>query len=193
MDYGSLREPYPATISMNQLYHICHSSKRKARWLLEQGIIPCVDSEKKTRRFSIQLEDVITFLERRDTGLLEEAIPRGAFSGGSRPVCPARRALDEARLCAYLLERWQGCPDMLTVHQASELCGYSRSALHHWLDAGKIKGLNYRGATLLSKESLARWLTSPGGQNIAALSEQHLTWMKDFQAVKSKPPAKPEA
>ena len=100
------------------------------------------------------------------------------------PVCPARRALDEARLCAYLLERWQGCPDMLTVHQASELCGYGRSALHHWLDAGKIKGLNYRRATLLSKESLACWLASPGGQNIAALSEQHLAWMKDFQAVK---------
>ena len=94
------------------------------------------------------------------------------------------RVLDEARLCAYLLERWQGCPDMLTVHQASELCGYSRSALHHWLDAGKIEGLNYRGATLLSKESLACWLASPGGQNIAALSEQHLAWMKDFQAVK---------
>ena len=73
---------------------------------------------------------------------------------------------------------------MLTVHQASELCGYGRSALHHWLDAGKIKGLNYRRATLLSKESLACWLASPGGQNIAALSEQHLAWMKDFQAVK---------
>ena len=124
MDYGSLRESYPATISMDQLYRICHISKRKARWLLEQEIIPCVDSGKKTRRFSIQLEDVITFLERRDTGLLEDAIPRGAFSGGSRPVCPARRALDEARLCSYLLKRWQGCPDMLTVHQASELCGY---------------------------------------------------------------------
>ena len=142
MGHGSLRESYPATISMGQLYRICHISKRKARWLLEQGIIPCVDSGKKTRRFSIQLEDVIIFLERRDAGLLEDAIPRGAFSGGSRPVCPARR------------------------------------------DAGKIKGLNYRRATLLSKESLACWLASPGGQNIAALSEQHLAWMKDFQAVK---------
>ena len=103
MDYGSLRESYLATISMDQLYRICHISKRKARWLLEQGIIPCVDSGKKTWRFSIQLEDVIIFLEQRDAGLLEDAIPRGAFSGGSRPVCPARRALDEARLCAYLL------------------------------------------------------------------------------------------
>lgn len=184
MDYGSLRESYPATISMDQLYRICHISKRKARWLLEQEIIPCVDSGKKTRRFSIQLEDVITFLERRDTGLLEDAIPRGAFSGGSRPVCPARRALDEARLCSYLLKRWQGCPDMLTVHQASELCGSGRSALHHWLDAGKIKGLHYRGATLLSKESLARWLASPGGQNIAVLSEQHREWMDEVRAEK---------
>ena len=83
MDYGSLRESYPATISMDQLYRICHISKRKARWLLEQEIIPCVDSGKKTRRFSIQLEDVITFLERRDTGLLEDAIPRGAVPAPS--------------------------------------------------------------------------------------------------------------
>ena len=127
MGHGSLRESYPATISMGQLYRICHISKRKARWLLEQGIIPCVDSGKKTRRFSIQLEDVIIFLERRDAGLLEDAIPRGAFSGGSRPVCPARRALDEARLCAYLLERWQGCPDMLTRHRSCAATAVPRS------------------------------------------------------------------
>ena len=40
MDYGYLREQYPAVISKDQLYRICHISKRKALWLLEHGVIP---------------------------------------------------------------------------------------------------------------------------------------------------------
>ena len=31
-------------------------------WLLENGVIPCEDSGKKTRRFRIKLEDIINFL-----------------------------------------------------------------------------------------------------------------------------------
>lgn len=83
MDYCHLRKEFPETISMDQLYRICHISKRKAHWLLENGIIPCRDSGKHTRRFSIPLEEVIRFLELRDAGVLEEVIPHGAFSGGS--------------------------------------------------------------------------------------------------------------
>ena len=79
MDYSYLRREYPETISMDQLYRICHISKRKARWLLEHGVIPCQDSGKQTRRFSIRLEDVICFLEQRDAGLLGDVIPQGFF------------------------------------------------------------------------------------------------------------------
>ena len=68
MDYCHLRKEFPETISMDQLYRICHISKRKAHWLLEHGIIPCRDSGKHTRRFSIRLEEVIRFLELRDAG-----------------------------------------------------------------------------------------------------------------------------
>ena len=38
MNYGYLREQYPAVISKDQLYRICHISKRKALWLLEHGV-----------------------------------------------------------------------------------------------------------------------------------------------------------
>ena len=39
MDYSFLRNQDPEIITMDQLYRICHISKRKARWLLE-NIIP---------------------------------------------------------------------------------------------------------------------------------------------------------
>ena len=82
MDYEYLSQQYPKIISMDQLYRICHISKRKAKWLLENGVIPCKDSGKQTRRFQICLDDVITFLERREAGLLHEDIPAGIFSSG---------------------------------------------------------------------------------------------------------------
>ena len=50
-DYSALLMEYPEVISKEQVYRICHISKRKATWLLENGIIPCKDSGKKTRRF----------------------------------------------------------------------------------------------------------------------------------------------
>lgn len=46
-DYSALLLEYPAVISKDQLYRICHISKRKATWLLEHGVIPCKDSGKR--------------------------------------------------------------------------------------------------------------------------------------------------
>ena len=167
---------------MEQLYRICHISKRKARWLLEHGVIPCQDSGKQTRRFSIRLEDVICFLEQRDTGLLDNVIPQGIFSSeSSHPVRPARQVLDEDGLCVYLLECWEDWPDMLTTRQASELCGYSVNALNRRWNLGQIQGVKYRNELRYSKESLACWLASTKGQAIAALSQQHREWMKELE------------
>ena len=114
MDYEYLRQQYPETISMDQLYRICHISKRKAKWLLENGIIPCTDSGKQTRRFQIHLDDVITFLECRDAGLLQGDIPTDIFSSGERTLEKPRHLLDSEELRAFFLERWADFPDVLT-------------------------------------------------------------------------------
>lgn len=183
MDYHYLQREYPETISMEQLYRICHISKRKARWLLERGVIPCQDSGKQTRRFSIRLEEVIHFLEQQDAGLLDDVIPQGIFSSSSpHSIRPDRPVLDEVELCAYLLECWENWPDMLTTRQASELCGYSVNALNRWRNLGQIQGVKYRNTLWYSKESLACWLASVKGQSIAVPSPQHRAWMKGFQS-----------
>ncbi len=160
MDYEYLRQQYPETISMDQLYRICHISKRKAKWLLENGVIPCKDSGKQTRRFQIRLDDVIIFLERREAGLLQEDIPAGIFSSGGRTLEQPRQTLDSEALCAFLLERWADAPDVLNVSQAASLCGYGASAINRWVREGLVDGVCYRGTNLISKESLAERLAS---------------------------------
>lgn len=180
MGYDFLRKEYPKTISMEQLYRICHISKRKALWLLEHGVIPCEDSGKQTRRFRILLEDTIDFLHKRDAGELDAVIPHGTFSSGghSKPYT----YLDSEALFSLLVDRWQDAPDMLTVKQAETLCGYGTTTMNRWIQLGHVRGITYYGVNLISKESLAEYLASPEGQRISVKSEIHCLLMEEFCA-----------
>lgn len=183
MDYSFLRDQYPEVITMDQLYRICHISKRKARWLLENGVIPCEDSGKKTRRFKIKLDDVIEFLELRDAGLLDDVMPVGIFSSdeyGYPPRQPRTR-LDNGALQAFLLDCWVDAPDMLTIPQTASLCGYSVTTLVRWFQKELFAGIRYRGMILISKESLAEWLASDRGQSIQQQSTTHQELIEEFQ------------
>ena len=57
--YDEIRKQYPETISKDQFYRIAHISKATALYLLQSGLVPCIDSGKKTRRYTIRTEDVI--------------------------------------------------------------------------------------------------------------------------------------
>ena len=186
MDYSFLRDQYPEIITKDQLYRICHISKRKALWLLENGIIPCEDSGKKTRRFKIKLDDVIEFLELRDAGLLDEVLPVGIFSSGYggeyKPQPPQPRTrLDSRALRAFLLDHWVDIPDALTMPQTVSLCGYSVTTLERWFHNECLEGVRYRGMILIFKESLAEWLASYKGQDIQRKSAVHKGLLEEFQ------------
>lgn len=181
MGYEYLREQYPEIISKDQLYRICHISKRKARWLLENGIIPCEDSGRQTRRFHIRLEDVITFLEQRDAGLLQKEIPVGIFSSGVHSYAQPRQTLDSGALCAFLLERWADVPDMLTVQQAASLCGYGPATINNWIGKGRMTAVPCRGRNLIPKESLADRLASREVQLSSNRPEFYIELLKEFQ------------
>lgn len=179
MDYDFLREEYPKTISKEQLYQICHISKRKALWLLEHGIIPCEDFGKQTRRFHIRLEDVIEFLQKREAGELDDVLPCGVFSSHAAREPP--NELDYEKLCFMLLERWEVEPDMLTIRQAETLCGYGTTSLNRWLQQGIVEGANCRGINLISKASLAEHLASPADQHIHVKSQIHAELLEKAQ------------
>lgn len=59
-------EQYPEYITKDQMYRICHISKKTCLFLLESGLVPNIDSGKKTRRFKIKTTDVIQYLHDRD-------------------------------------------------------------------------------------------------------------------------------
>lgn len=77
-----IKEQYGEVITLDQLYRICHISKRKAKWLLDNKIIPCEDSDKKTRRYKIKTDDVIAYLEAIEKN--GDITPVGIFSSNCR-------------------------------------------------------------------------------------------------------------
>ena len=57
---NEILQQYPEYITKDQMYRICHISKKTCLFLLESGLVPNIDSGKKTRRFKIKTVDVIT-------------------------------------------------------------------------------------------------------------------------------------
>lgn len=153
-DYAYLRRQYPAVISCEQLSKICHISKRKAKWLLENGIIPCVDTGKKTWRFQINIDAVIDYLVKRDADSLIVAEPPGIFS--SKPNKKTAAPVDLAALRAYTQRLWRNEPDVLTVEEASRISGFSKDTIYHWIHKERLMSIRYMGRHIIPKEELIK-------------------------------------
>lgn len=180
-DYSYLLEEYPPTISMDQLCKICHISKRKAKWLLEYGVIPCKDSGKKTRRFTIKTMDVIKFLEKQEAGKIKNMPPLGIFASKK----PNRKTnyvkASPSSFADLLKEQWLLKPDALNTEQASELLGYTTTTVAKWIKTGKLKAVQYQRGYLIPKEWLIHYLTETVNDGRASKSEKHMKLINKCQ------------
>ena len=69
-------------ITKEQLYKLLHISKRKAKWMLDEGIIPCQNRGTKTHTYLIRMEDVRIYLARPDAER-QRKLPTGQFNAHS--------------------------------------------------------------------------------------------------------------
>lgn len=137
--YQQILDEYPEYITKEQLYQICHISKKSAQNLLESGEIPCIDSGRKTHRFLIATADVVDYLQRRDSA------PRPAADETAVEKIHAALAL---------------YPDMLSVAQVSELTGRRSSTVTKWCRLNYIENIYAGGKNHIPKASLADFLVS---------------------------------
>lgn len=192
--YSYLRNKYPPVITLNQLYQICHISKRKAKWLLETHVIPCQDSGKKTRRFKIQLEDVIHYLDSLETGDLVILFPKGFFSS-QRTVkrqsqkksllCQLSRPEMQLEIRRYFERKFAAAPEALTTAMVAQLTGYGRNAVNHWIQEGHLQVYS-RGDRFIPKSFLLEFCCSPYYIRLCSLSPKHEEDMTFLRALAAK-------
>ena len=180
-DYSELRSQYPEFVSGDQLYRICHICKRKAKWLLDNGVIPFEDTGKKTHRYRIRLDDVIHYLNTKDNA---PAPPRGSITCPKpktwHPICTA----DAAR--GYLTELWSIEPDALTVEQAAKLSGYSPCSVRRWIKTGSLTAIWHHNRYRILKDTLIESMAEKGQKSADRLSKRHVQMLEKAAAQQGK-------
>ena len=143
--YESLKTQYPAYVSLDQLRVICKIAKRTARYLVENDIIPSIDTGRKTWRYKISIDDVIAYLRHHERK--GSMVPVGAVS--SRKTKTKRRrsfsqAVDsgqEKEVVEYFKHTYADYPDVLTTYDLAEMTGLHKKSFQRIIGAGHIKVL----------------------------------------------------
>ena len=162
MDYEKLREEYPEVITMEQFRKIAHVAKRTAKWILDNGVIPCEDSGKKTRRYKIRLNDVIAFLEKRERGAFVNVISKGQFSNIYQKRI-MHEYINSEEMGRYLAKEWDTLPEALAVKEVQNITGYCSGSILRWIEQEKLQAVLYRNSYLVMKSSVVEFLSSMDG------------------------------
>ena len=188
-------------ISLEQLYKMLHISKRKAAWMLQNGIIPCEIRGTATHKYSIRKEDVLAYIAKSEREKRKE-IPVGIFNA-KKTNNPRRtessvsdcggyfddthyklRGKERARFKKMLEELLSAVPDTLTVDEVVALTGYSRTTILRYVRKKYIYAVNIMGKYYISKQSIINYLATDKAFRNTQKSEWHESIILKFQAEK---------
>ena len=74
-------EEYPNGMTKDQFYRVARINKQHAKYLLDSGLVPCMNTGKKTRKYHIATHDVITYLCDREDHPEKYKVPTGFYIG----------------------------------------------------------------------------------------------------------------
>ena len=183
-------------ISLEQLYKMLHISKRKAAWMLQNGIIPCETRNTKTHRYVINIADVEAYLQKSSYERRKE-IPVGIFNAKptKRTVVLNRAPLDPVALAecyitiaddckeefiAHVEKRLKYFNDALTVEEAAKIIGYTRGMVLSHVQEKHIEAAWLGNKYIIGKKALAEFLATERAFAIVNKSRWHLNTILKF-------------
>lgn len=149
-------------LSGDQLYKFLHISKRKMKYLLENGYIPVIDTGKKTYRYRVKQCDAERFKERmeREVDFLKEL--KGRFGSGNSSQKSALDYIIEdnerKEFREFLTKLWSKYPDALPAKKAAEIAEISPQRVNELVRKGVIYGMCVGNVQYLSKERLIEYI-----------------------------------
>ena len=184
---------YPEYITKDQMYRICHISKKTCLFLLESGLVPNIDSGKKTRRFRIKTVDVIQYLKSRDDYPELYKAPDGYYIGnGGKQSCRKAPSFDEVftqedldRMRQYYGSLLKKYPDVMTVEQVAQFTGYCKNSVGRWCSKQQLKCFFIRQRFQIPQEYLLDFLVSRYFIGIAVKSTKHQRFNKEIRQLRN--------
>ena len=167
--YNALRNKYPDFLYLDEVSKICKIAKRSARYLVEHGIIPAIDTGRKTWRYQIKIDDVIAYLEHREK--YGSMIPIGAVTSRykNRKKAPTgnRKSFSqiitqgrEHEIAEYFNFIYADCKDILTTNDIAEMTGLDRGTIMKLAKSGQIKSIASTPKYLIPKQYLLEFVVT---------------------------------
>ena len=159
------------------------SAKKTASYLLDNGLVPCINSGKKTRKYTILLSDVIAFLEAREENPLVFKAPDNYYKGDK--VCYAhginaeRLIRHRSFLRTFLKMKIASYRDVLTPKEVGEITGYSFKTVNHWCVKEELKCFLIFNKFQIPKEYLLDFMVSERYILIAKKSPKHIKMLTE--------------
>lgn len=187
--YDEIRKKYPSRISKDQFYQIAHISKATALYLLQSGLVPCRDTGKKTRRYSIHIDDVIRYMIDRELHSDHYRASAGWYATRSGNYAPrltysiTLSALNdkERKLFKNMVDQsLYPYNDLLTVLEIAELTGYCTTTIIRWCNTKHLQSFSISGKYFIPKISLSEFMISRYCFSINRKSWKHLLLIKEF-------------
>jgi len=190
-------------MSLEQLYKMLHVSKRKAAWMLNNGIIPCQIRPTKTHRYIILREDVEAYLQKKRAERRKE-IPVGIFNAKptkQKVVINNNRPMDTVDLAecfitiadeckddfrTHVEKRLQYFPDAITADKAADIMGYAKNTVLAYIQQKRIFAVEISGKYIVPKSALVEFLVDDFAFEIIHKSTWHINTILTF-TKKNKP------
>ena len=180
-------------LSHEQLRVKLKISKRKAAWMLQNGVIPCRIVDAPTHlRYYVKEEDLRAYMKQSVTEGKKEFI-RGQFSSRNKDAPETEEASgaeisefaylsrkDRNKFERILEKRLAIYPDAMIVKRVVDIIGYSEKTIRWHINKGRIFTILQDRKFLVSKHSLIKFLASDKGFAMQSKSEWHEKAIKWF-------------
>ena len=193
--HASLINQYDDFLSLDEVSRVCKISKKSARYLVEHGIIPAINTGNATWKYKIAIVDVITYLYRREKE--GSMIPTGAVSSRQRSKNSIynsnRKSFSkmvesgkEHEIAEYFKYLYSDSRDVLTTNDISEMTGLNRSTIMRFAKQGYIKSIASRPKYLIPKQYLLEFVVTPHYINSRTKSELFIKILGGFEIWRDK-------
>ncbi len=180
-------EQYPEAMNKNQFYKLAHISKSTALFLLKSKIIPCHDTGKKTRKYTIKTTDVINYLKDREIHPYFYKAPEGWYTSSKKNTKPKRNAYipnltneQTEKLEDYFKSKMENISDLMETKDFVNFSGYSKGTVLKWCKTKKLKTFNIGGRYIIPKECVVNLFSSPEFYNGIYLSDIYIKYLIEF-------------
>lgn len=161
-------------ISKEQFCKECHISKATALYLIQNKLVPAINTQRQTNRYLIARSDMIQYLRERELDPPRYKYEKGSKKGPVKAYTPSRAA----RLRKILLQEWANVPDVLRLEEVAQLLGYSKNAVRSWRKDYGLKSMTVSHTLYFPKKHLIEFVSSPEFHRLNPKSSKHIAFLK---------------